>query len=61
MASSRLSPELLDLLTKATAKDPNDRLSPSEFLHHDVFNCDISDSEDFSIKYQPTMMMYPRH
>lgn len=53
-----MSPDLEDLIRRAGAKDIEHRLSPNEFVNHDVFMCEISDSDDFTISYNPSMMMY---
>lgn len=52
-----ISPEMRDLIVQSTARDPEKRLSISEFLNHDIFHCNISDSEDFEISYKPQKAM----
>lgn len=49
-----ISEEMKDLILKSTVKDPKKRMSLKEFESHDLFACNISDSEDFIIKYEPS-------
>jgi serine/threonine protein kinase len=57
--SKPISEELRDLITRATVKDPKYRVDIDQFLSHDLFFCNISDSDEFETKFNPSKYLYP--
>lgn len=53
ISSTKASPEMVDLINKALVRDPAIRITIEQFMSHDVLSFDISDSEDFTISYNP--------
>lgn len=53
-----LSEEYLEMMRLATKRNPSERCSAEKFLDLDVFNCNISDSENFEISYEPQKYLY---